>query len=180
MSRQSIRNQSKYNQLVSQIQQAKSQNKQLAAILSSGQQVKVDHTIGYHSNRSFRTDQGNLDPTLIQGFVLVDADTSEADHNDADSVNEGVSIYSNQTLMGGFVKQAHYRTDYSESNRLRDDLRTALEGTPEDKRAFKQRKDQYRQDSIVYPQQLGYSDFESSNERQDGFSMMLQLHRAKS
>lgn len=178
MSRQSIKNQNKYNQLVSQIQQVKAKkNKQLAAILTNGQQVNIDHHVGSHSNRSFRSDSGMIDPSLVQGFVMVDADTSESDHND--SVDEGSHIYSNQTLMGGFVNQSHYRTDYSESNRLRDDLRTALEGTPEDKREFRQRKDQYRQDSIVYPSQLGYSDLESGNDRQDGFSMMLALHRAK-
>lgn len=115
------------------IKQSENQGKSLQ-VSSNGNQYMVK----YCSDSQFvRTDSGGLVAiNAIDGYSFVDY---SSDHQDSD--DSVTTAYDDQTLLGGFVNQPHYRTDFSDSEKHRQDLATAISGNTKDRKSFREKRD---------------------------------------
>lgn len=110
---------------------AESQNKTLQ-VSANGNQYLVKYCA---DEKSVRTDSGLVTLASIDGYSFIDT------KNRTDSDFTDTSVYDDQTLLGGFCGQQHYRTDYSDSEKHRNDLATAISGNTQQKRDFRERRD---------------------------------------
>lgn len=123
------------------VKQAENQGKSVE-ISSNGNQ----YIVKYCSDSQFvRTNNGLVAINSIDGYKFIDY---SSDHQDSDFTD--TSAYDDMTLLGGFCGEPYRRTDYSQSEKNRQDLAAAISGSSADRKSFRERRDQQlktRQDS---------------------------------
>lgn len=102
-------------------------------VSASGNQYLVKYCA---DEKSVRTDSGLVTLASIDGYSFVDTPnrTDSSDFTDT-------SAYDDMTLLGGFCGEPYRRTDFSDSDRARNDLSTAISGNTQQKRDFRERRD---------------------------------------